>query len=119
MQDSEDIEVFVCLNVDCKSRGSEAVLQRLNRRLEERGIDNVVAEPYLCFSACQHGPNMIVPSKRCWMSGVSESDIDRVVDYLEGGEEVRHLTEKNDPGLKKLIFDIIDAGLLPGKGDFF
>lgn len=119
MQNEEDVEVYVCLNVDCKSRGAESVLERLNQRLEERGLDHVVAEPYLCFSACQHGPNMIVPSRRCWMSGVSEADIDDVVAYLEGGGEVKRLTEGNDPGLNKLIFDIIDAGLLPGKGDFF
>lgn len=115
----DDVEVFVCMNVDCKSRGAEAVLERLNQRLDELGLDHVVPEPYLCFSACQLGPNVIVPSKRCWMSGVTAADVDEVVDYLNGGKDLPRLTENSDPGLKKLIFDIIDAGLLPGRGDFF
>jgi (2Fe-2S) ferredoxin len=115
----EDVEVFVCMNVDCKSRGAEAVLARLNQRLDELGLDHVVPEPYLCFSACQLGPNVIIPSKRCWMSGVTAADVNEVVDYLNGGSGVPRLTEKSDPGLKKLIFDIIDAGLLPGRGDYF
>jgi len=119
MRQQEEVEVFVCMNVDCKSRGAQAVLDRLNQALEDKGLDHVVPEPYLCFSACQLGPNVIVPSRRCWMSGVSPQDIDDIVAYLDGGEEVGRLTEKSDPGLKKLIFDIIDAGLLPGRGDYF
>jgi (2Fe-2S) ferredoxin len=115
----EEVEVFVCMNVDCKSRGAEAVLARLTERLDELGLGHVTPEPYLCFSACQHGPNVIIPSKRCWLSGVTKDDVDEVADYLNGGKEIPRLTEKNDPGLKKLIFDIIDAGLLPGKGDYF
>lgn len=118
MQEDE-VEVYVCLNVDCKSRGAEGVLEKLSQRLEELGMDHVVPEPYLCFSACQHGPNVIVPSRRCWMSGVKEGDVDDVVEFLKGGAEIPRLTEKNDPGLEGLIFDIIDAGLLPGKGNYF
>jgi (2Fe-2S) ferredoxin len=117
--EQDDVEVFVCMNVDCKSRGAEGVLDRLNARLDELGLDHVVPEPYLCFSACQHGPNLVVPSKRCWMSGVAEGDVEEIVQFLDGGKEVTRLTDKTDPGLKKLIFDIIDAGLLPGRGDYF
>lgn len=117
--DDDEIEVFVCLNVDCKSRGSEAVLNRLNDRVEEEGMDHVIPEPYLCFSACQHGPNLVIPSRRCWLSGVSAEDVDEVLDYLKGGPEPQRLKAKNDPKLEKFIFDIIDAGLLPGRGDFF
>jgi (2Fe-2S) ferredoxin len=114
-----EVEVFVCMNVDCKSRGAEAVLESLTQRLDELGMDHVTPEPYLCFAACQHGPNVIIPFKRCWLSGVRTSDVNAIVDYINGGDEVPSLTEKNDPGLKKLIFDVIDAGLLPGRGDYF
>lgn len=117
--DQEDVEVFVCMNVDCKSRGAEDVLQKLNSRLEELGLEHILPEPYLCFSACQHGPNVILPTKRCWLSGVCADDVDEIIEYLEGGAEIKRLTERNDPGLKKLIFDIIDAGLMPGRGDYF
>jgi (2Fe-2S) ferredoxin len=116
---NEDMEVYVCLNVDCKSRGSQEVLDYFNERVDELGLDHIIAEPYLCFSACQFGPNMIIPAKRAWLSGVTKEDIDKIIDYLQGGEEVSHLSKDNDPRLYNLIFDIIDAGLLPGKGDFF
>ncbi len=116
---NEDTEVYVCLNVDCKSRGSQEVLDYFMERLDELGLDHIVPEPYLCFSACQVGPNVIIPSKRVWLSGVTKDDIDQIIDYIQGGEEVKRLTENNDPRLHRLIFDIIDAGLLPGKGDFF
>jgi len=116
---AEDIEVFVCMNVDCKSRGAQDVLERLNERLDELGLDHIAPEPYLCFSACKHGPNMVIPSKRCWFSGVAIEDIEEIIQYLDGGAEIPRLTRNNDPGLERLIFDIMDAGLLPGRGDFF
>lgn len=117
--DQEDVEVFVCMNVDCKSRGAEEVLEKLNSRLDELGLEHILPEPYLCFSACQHGPNVILPTKRCWLSGVSTEDVDEIIEYIGGGAEIKRLTEGNDPGLKKLIFDIMDAGLMPGRGDYF
>lgn len=115
----EDLEVYVCLNVDCKSRGSEQVLERLNARLAEAGLDHVLPEPYLCFSACQRGPNVVIPAKRRWFSGVSAEDVEAIIAFLQGGEPPARLTQKNDPKLEKFIFDIFDAGRLPGRGDFF
>jgi (2Fe-2S) ferredoxin len=116
---TEDLEVYVCLNVDCKSRGSQEVYEYFLERLDELEIDHIVPEPYLCFSACQYGPNLIIPSKRAWLSGVTKEDIDKIIEYIQGGEEVEHLIKNNDPSLYNLIFGIIDAGFLPGKGDFF
>jgi (2Fe-2S) ferredoxin len=116
---SEDVEIYVCLNVDCKSRGSQAVLDRLTERLADAGLDHVVPEPYLCFSACQRGPNVVIPSKRCWLSGVATEDVEDIITFLQGGAEPTRLTASNDPRLHKLIFDIMDAGLRPGRGDFF
>jgi NADH:ubiquinone oxidoreductase subunit E len=116
---NEETEVFVCLNVDCKSRGSQEVLDYFLDRLEELGIDHISPEPYLCFSACQYGPNVIIPSKRTWLSGVTTEDIDQIIEFIQGDANIDHLTQNNEPRLKKLIFDIIDAGLLPGRGDFF
>lgn len=115
----DEVEVFVCLNVDCKSRGSQAVLDRLTERLDEKGLDHVVPEPYLCFAACQHGPNVLIPSKRCWLSHVGVADIDDVVAFIEGGPEPTRLVQRNDRKLTKMILDVIDAGLMPGRGDFF
>lgn len=105
-----ETEVFVCINVDCKSRGAEAVLSGLEDRLAD--ADAVLVKPYVCFSACNIGPNMVIPARRCWYSGVKTSDLDAVVAYLRGGDDIPHLKRQNDPDLEQLIFDIIDAGLV-------
>jgi (2Fe-2S) ferredoxin len=65
------------------------------------------------FSACNSGPNLVVPSRRCWYSGVTPADLDLVADYLRGGPVVERLRQQNDPDVEQLIFDIIDAGLVP------
>jgi (2Fe-2S) ferredoxin len=111
----EKIEVFVCVNVDCKSRGAAAVMSGLQQRLETAGDDAACIEvkPYVCFSACNSGPNLVIPSRRCWYSGVTPPDLDAVADYLRGGPEVLRLRQQNDPDLEQLIFDIIEAGLIP------
>lgn len=111
---SETIEVFVCVDVDCKSRGAEAVLSGLKEKLGTSSLNTCRVEPYLCFSGCNIGPNVVVSSKRCWFSGVQPSDLDAIVDYLQGGEDIPRLKEKNAPDLEQMIFDIIDAGLIPG-----
>ena len=114
-----DIEVLVCLNVDCQSRGAQDVLDRLNDAVDEAGLDQVMPEPYLCFSACRFGPNVVVPSRRCWFSGVSPEDVPDIVAFLEGGPEPEHLKKKNNPRLEKYILEIMDSGQRPGRGDFF
>ena len=107
-----ETEVFVCINVDCKSRGAEAVLSGLKTRLADADAASVVVRPYVCFSACNIGPNMVIPARRCWYSGVKTSDLDAVVDYIRGGDDIPHLKQQNDPDLEQLIFAIIDAGLV-------
>jgi (2Fe-2S) ferredoxin len=103
-------DVFVCMSVDCKSRGSAALMQGLTSRLAGAGV---AVRPYLCFSACNIGPNVVVPDKRCWYSGVATSDLDAVAAYIEGGADVPRLRQQNDPELEDMIFSIIEAGLIP------
>lgn len=114
---SEITRIFVCVNVDCKSRGAEAVLSGLNAKLEASSLDTCKVEPYLCFSACNSGPNVVIASKRCWFSNVQPSDLDDVVAYLQGGSDIPRLKEQNDNDLEQMIFDIIDAGLVPGANE--
>lgn len=111
---SKTTEVFVCTNVDCKSRGAEAVLEGLKEKLGAAGLAAINVQPYICFSACNIGPNVVIADKRCWYSGVRPTDIDAIISYLQGGDDIPRLKEKNDPDLEQMIFDIIDAGLIPG-----
>jgi NADH:ubiquinone oxidoreductase subunit E len=103
--------IYVCTNVDCKSRGSQETIDRLQAVLRARGVEASI-EPIVCFSACNVGPNVVLPSRRCWLSGVTRDKVERVIDYLEGNGDVSELQAQNDPVLDQMIFAMIDAGLL-------
>jgi (2Fe-2S) ferredoxin len=107
-----EIEVFVCVNVNCSSRGAQATLARLARHLKDRGMEHVKPTSIICFAACNVGPNLVIPSRRCWLSGVTPEDVPDVVAYLDGHGDVSRLQQHNDPALEQMIFDTIDAGLL-------
>jgi NADH:ubiquinone oxidoreductase subunit E len=110
MSDAKEI-VYVCTNVDCRSRGSQAMLEKLKAAFLASGVD-VSIEPIVCFSACNVGPNVVIPSKRCWLSGVSEDKVDVVVGFVKSGTDVSALQAQNDPALEQMIFEMLDAGLL-------
>ena len=105
-------EIYVCINVDCKSRGSQETIDRLKEQLRERGMGQFSIEAIVCFSACNVGPNVVIPSKRCWLSGVTKDKVEVVIDYLNGEADVTELQKSNDPVLDQMIFEMIDAGLL-------
>ena len=103
--------VMVCTNIDCKNRGSEAVLCGLRDRLHNPEDPAIQVQPYMCFSACNNGPNVVIASRRRWFSGVQTSDLDDVASFIRGGADIPRLREQNDPDLEEMIFEIIDAGL--------
>jgi (2Fe-2S) ferredoxin len=107
-----DLEVLVCVNVGCKSRGARPMLERLRQVLEERGLTHIVPTEIICFAACNLGPNVVIPSRRCWLSGVTVGDVEAVADYLEGRGDIARLRHKNDREIEQMIFDMIDAGLV-------
>jgi (2Fe-2S) ferredoxin len=109
---SETKEVYVCINIDCRNRGSDAVLAELSAKLQAAN-SAWTTKPYVCFSACNNGPNVVIPEKRCWLSGVTCSDLDQVIAFLNGGPDLPHLKAKNEEELEEMIFAIIDAGLIP------
>ena len=73
---------------------------------------SIVVKPYMCFSACNIGPNVVIPANRCWFSGVRAADVTSIIAYLEGGPDLPNLMENSEPDLKEMIFAIIDAGLM-------
>jgi NADH:ubiquinone oxidoreductase subunit E len=110
MTDAKEV-VYVCTNVDCRSRGSQAMLERLEAAFLAADLD-VSIEPIVCFSACNVGPNVVIPSKRCWLSGVTGEKVEAVVAFIKSGCDVSALQAQNDPVLEQMIFEMIDAGLL-------
>jgi (2Fe-2S) ferredoxin len=101
--------VLVCQNADCKARGAGELLQGLNERLKEQPSVNV--KPYMCFGACQAGPNVVVYPQKVWYSNVKQKDLDEIAAHAQGGTPVERLTQGVDGSLKELIYQLLDAGL--------
>lgn len=101
---------FVCVNVDCKSRGSEEIMKELERRVTERGLTDVEVRPYICFGACQDGPNIVLHPEKSWYAGVKMGDVNDIVGHLAGGPDVKRL-DKIDSSLKELIYQLLDTGV--------
>jgi (2Fe-2S) ferredoxin len=104
-----DTWVLVCQNVDCKGRGSGEMLHQLTRRLEDQ--PGVHVKEYMCFGACERGPNIVVYPSKTFYSGVQQSDLDDIAQHAKGGPPVERLTHGVDPALKELIYQLLDAGL--------
>lgn len=114
---NEPVEIYVCNNTDCKSRGSDAVLAALRNEFADDADPAIAVHAYMCFSACNSGPNVVLPGRKCWLSSVAPGDTAVVREVIKGGEVPAHLREKNDPDLEELILGIIDAGLLAPEDD--
>ncbi|MBI2179388.1 MAG: (2Fe-2S) ferredoxin domain-containing protein [Deltaproteobacteria bacterium] len=57
---------LVCQNIDCKSRGSEQLMKEFQKRVAARGLTDVEVKPYMCFGACQEGPNIVLYPEKNW-----------------------------------------------------
>lgn len=101
--------VLVCQNADCKGRGSGTLLERLTERLA--GRHDIQVKPYMCFGACQSGPNIVLYPQKVWYSAVKEGDVDDIASHAEGGAKVERLAQGIDPSLQDLIYQLLDAGL--------
>lgn len=101
---------LVCQNVDCKTRGSEQIMKELEKRVSEKGLPDVEVRPYMCFGACQEGPNVVLYPEKSWYAGVKVDDLDEITNHLAGGPDVKRL-DKIDSSLKELIYQLLDTGV--------
>jgi (2Fe-2S) ferredoxin len=102
---------LVCQNVDCKTRGAEELMKELGKGVAEKGLSDVEVRPYMCFGACQEGPNIVLYPKKSWYAGVKKEDLKDIVDHLAGGPDVKRL-DKIDSSLKELIYQLLDTGVI-------
>ena len=102
---------LVCTNVDCASRGSKDLLDQFKTKLEEAGSP-IDVKSYLCFGACQDGPNIVLYPEGTWYMGVQPTDVDDIMAHMLGGEPVTRLTERVDPALRDLILEILESGMI-------
>ena len=111
---STERTLLVCVNVDCEERGSPDVLAALLERQDAGDLPDVDVREYICFSACEKGPNLVCVEDQVWYCGVQPEDVDEIVSALQAGETVDRLTQGTDKVTRNLIFSILEAGLLPG-----
>lgn len=100
---------FVCLNVDCKIRGSEQLMDELAGKVTTHSLD-VEVKPYICFGGCDQGPNIVIHPQRVWYAGVKKEDLPEILDSLSGGPPVNRL-DTIDRSLKEIIFSLMDTGV--------
>lgn len=101
---------LVCQNVDCKSRGSEQIMKELEKQVAGRGLTEVEVRPYICFGACQDGPNIVLYPEKSWYARVKMEDLNNILNHLAGGPDVKRL-DKIDSSLKELIYQLLDTGV--------
>ena len=101
---------LVCQNVDCKSRGSEEIMEELRSRVADQGLADLEVRPYMCFGACQEGPNVVLYPGKSWYAGVKKEDLNDIMAHLAGGPDVTRL-DTIDSSLKELIYQLLDTGV--------
>ena len=72
----------------------QAKLQKLFKlKLAERGLKGRVrANQSGCLDQCEHGPNIVVYPEAVWYGGVTEADVDEIIDsHIVGGKPVERL----------------------------
>ena len=101
---------LVCLNIDCKSRGADRLMAELQKRIAAKGLQDVEVKSYMCFGACQEGPNVVIYPEKNWYAHVKTEDLDDIVAHLAGGPHVQRL-DTIDSSLKELIYQLLDTGI--------
>jgi NADH:ubiquinone oxidoreductase subunit E len=104
--------IHVCVNVDCQLRGSEAVRDRLRQLVEEYDVD-IEINDYICFAACEQGPNLLIEHKRAFYSGVEPADAEGILGHALDGPPVAD-KDRSTSFIARKIFNMLDAGFRPG-----
>ena len=109
---SEERIIHVCGNVDCAMRGSEQLRDRLRAAAEEAGSD-IEVNDYICFAACEQGPNLLIEHQRAFYSDVDPSHAEAIIAHADGGTAVESI-DRSDSFIARKIFNMLDAGFKPG-----
>ena len=85
--------VLVCGGTGCTSANSAAIIERMEKELGERGLNQEIAVVQTgCFGLCGAGPIMIVYPDQVLYSMVEPDDIPEIIDeHLVKGRPVQRL----------------------------
>lgn len=109
---SEERIIHVCVNIDCALRGSESVRDRLQALVDESGAD-IEINDYVCFAACEQGPNLLIEHKRAFYSEVSDADAAGILAHALDGPPVTAI-DRSSSFIARKMFNMLDAGFKPG-----
>jgi len=85
-------------------------MAELEKKVTAKGLTDVEVKPYMCFGACQEGPNIVLYPEKSWYAGVKTQDLDEIAEHLAGGPNVQRL-DTIDSSLKELIYQLLDTGI--------
>jgi (2Fe-2S) ferredoxin len=102
--------LFVCTQhkpegmPSCPNSGSRAVLDALDREIQQRGLDNDVQLTTCgCLGLCEEGPVMVVYPAGVWYRRVQPSDVSEIVaSHLRDGKPVERLAWNDAPAMKTI-----------------
>ena len=97
--------LFVCVNrrapheTCCAHRESEAIAEALKARVKALGLTRVVrVSKSGCQDLCAKGPNVMVFPDYRWYEGVTEADVERIVQDLIRGLGTAPAKDARAPG---------------------
>lgn len=107
--------VLVCTASHCMQKGANNVAGRLRIELKRRGLDvELMVNTCDSIDLCDIGPNMVVYPDGLIYSGVQVSDLNAIIEHLNGGEPVeRLLLSEATPAEKerrRFYADVLAAG---------
>lgn len=98
---SPKYHVFVCASCRlngqikgfCASKDAAAIIGRFMEELDDRELSGeVMVTNTGCFGVCDKGPIVVVYPEGIWYKGVTEDDVERIVEqHLENGAVVADL----------------------------
>jgi (2Fe-2S) ferredoxin/SAM-dependent methyltransferase len=128
--------LFVCTQAkpegvsSCPSHGSLAVLEKLDRELQSRGLTNEIQLTTCgCMGLCDEGPVIVVYPEGVWYRRVQASDVAEIIDtHLRGGIPVARLIWDDFAAMKAMSVEHGEnfraamaardkAGMLPDRWD--
>jgi (2Fe-2S) ferredoxin len=108
--------IFICVNQrepndprgSCSPDGSDRLQKAFKKALAERGAGrDVRANKSGCLDQCEHGPTVVVYPDTVWYGGVTEADVNEIIDsHIIGGVPVARL---------RLADECINAASCPHK----
>ncbi|WP_278287296.1 NADH-quinone oxidoreductase subunit NuoF [Caloranaerobacter ferrireducens] len=93
----EKYHILVCAATACISTKSNLVLEKLEREIEKRNLqDKVKVFKTGCFGFCKLGPIVVVHPDRTFYTKVTPEDVDEIIDkHIMNGQVVERLLYKS------------------------